>query len=354
MSSRDVDAVVPLPKRRRLEESALLRGLAAQDPCGAEQAALEALRAQREEQSAREELRIASLRLRLTKLCRSWDQVLRSQSDMDLGVRSTCSSRGTVHVDGQFDWAGWSARDESRLFAEKDPGKRSEMMLQREVVLALAGDLAMRLPWLSSSACSSFDPGALSAGSDSCSSSNGATEPRWRSSSFAARFAEDDASAARERKRLFHAAICDYYNDERSVQVLALDVIEQGRALAVCMHLRARQEAFRTALPRMLDDALGEENGFLARCASGLRPAAAVAFRGLLQRSRRGAEAECGREGPGADLCELLCSFLPAPTGAVAALRDLALERQQRARVLKAQAAEALEALSAACASRDR
>lgn len=326
----------PLKRRRARGASAagpacvgvgtgLLRGLAACDPYGVTNVAEEALRAAKELEAAHAELRSATRRARLHRLCRDWDAALSSHSDFELSLRSTGTNRTGETYDGRFDWAGWTARDEARYAAEEDVARRQPMELQREVVTRLAGELALQQPWLGRLPWLEEAVGASSANHlRTCGDEEGC------------RHGCPFVAEAREQARLFAEVVAGYYRSRRCFHNIATEVIDTGRCLAVELQVRVRCEAFQAFLPGMLDDALGERNSFHARVAAGLRGAAAVAFRGQLAVGGR-LVSLCGGHGSG-QLSSLICSFVARPQDAVRGVRDLTQRRQLEASALRTRA----------------
>lgn len=307
----------------------LLRGLAACDPYGVAGVAGDALRAAKELEVAREELRRATRRARLWRLCRDWDEALATHSDFELSLRSTGASRSSDIYDGRFDWAGWTARDEARFAAEADPVRRRPMELQREVVTRLAGEIALqqswleRLPWLEEAVGASMENYVQTCGDE---------EGCRQGCPFAAE--------AREQARLFAEVVASYYRGRRCFHSVSTEVIDTGRCLAVELQLRVRREAFQAFLPGMLDDSLGERNSFHARVAAGLRGAAAVAFRGQL--CAGGCPISAWGGVGSVQLSMHICSFLPRPQDALRCVRSLTEERLWQASALRNRAARLL------------
>merc|ERR1719235_1072524 len=124
------------------------------------------------------------------------------------------------------------------------------MLLQREVVARLAGSLALQLSWL----------GPLP----------------WLEATPEEREQSREA-VAEEQRGWFVEMIAQHYTVQGHIESLLVDVYpHRADAIAVTFDLRVHPRAFRASLPGMLDDALREDCGFLARAAAGLRPAAAV------------------------------------------------------------------------------
>lgn len=300
----------------------ILQGLAGCDPFGALSAGEEALHAAEELRAARRELAVAHCKARLTQLLGEWDKVLASYSAMDLWIRSTCMHLGHDRdsVIGQFDLAGWSVRDQAQLETESNPKKRRNLQLQREVVTRLAGKMSLQQPWL----------GSLEWLDDAVRS--------WDFDRSGQKVEKE--VVAEEVKKLFTEVVHAFYHKDGRFQVLGIEVIDCSQIMTVFMELRVHKSAFQPFLPGILDEALEENDGFHSRVAAGLRPAAAVAFRGQFLRCEHGLGSTSSR-----DLCALICSFLPSPKDAVQAVRDLAAGRRERAASMREAAKSILTGL---------
>lgn len=309
----------PELKRPRLcSGGALLRGLANCDPFGVVAAVEDAKRAEHELERARAELRDAVTKGKLLKLCSDWDEALATQDDYELGLRSTCMPLDADAFDAHFDWAGWSARDEVRLSSECDAVKKAEMVLQREVVTRLAGEISLRQEWL----------GPLQWMDEARCCWEG---DRTMGGGLGARMV--DVSLVAERQRhLFAEVIWDYYR-HRQIHIISTEVIDRRGRLEVFMHLRVHRSAFQAFVPRLLRNSFGDSECFYARVASGLRPAAVVAFSGHFV---------CVGDRPSAtsskELAALICSFVPTPEDAVQTIRALATERRRQSAIIRGEA----------------